>query len=79
MSQPTLNSSALILYQTEEGRTHLQTANYDNAALQPPSPPSGERAGVRGRARDQQQATELPLIRPADTLGLSRIDGRRIG
>jgi very-short-patch-repair endonuclease len=50
MSESNPNPSALILHQTEDGRTHLQTANYDSASLQSPSPPSGERDGVRGPA-----------------------------
>lgn len=82
MSETKPNSSALILHQTEDGRTHLQTANYDRAALQPPSPPSGERAGVRGRLTDKSAATvprPSPSSHPSPPLGEKVSAGRMRG
>ncbi len=44
-----------------------QAANYDRAALRPPSPPSGERAGVRGRLTDKSAST-VPRQSPSSHL-----------
>jgi len=72
MNQPNPNSSAMILHQTEDGRTYSQTANCDRATLRPPSPTSGERVGVRGRLTDKRASTvprQTPSSHPSPPLG----------
>ena len=81
MSQLKPNPSSLILHQTEDGRTYLQTANYDRA-LRPPSPPSGERAGVRGRLADKSASTvprQSPSSHPSPPMGEKVSEGRMRG
>jgi very-short-patch-repair endonuclease len=69
MSQPATNPLSPL----------TQAASRSRAPMRSPSPPSGERAGVRGRARDQQQASKLPLNRPVDTFSPSGGEGRDEG
>jgi len=53
------------------------TQGTDNhrATLPTPSPPTGERAGVRGRGGNGHQVAKLPLIRPAGTFSPSGGEG----
>jgi len=53
----------------------MQATYRSRVALQPPSPPSGERVGVRGRVGNGQAATKLPLIRPPGTFSPSGGEG----